>query len=709
VTCEIVLFDSRFDYSSSAITRFCATPVSIRAFRPSDRENGKRMNMPRSFEPHLPSEPLRRLLSVLQNHPGDRFPEALLDQAEIALAGNTAWKLEEAAIYLVLSDLAKLGWKFKVVRNTIYMVARDVSDLDPKEAKGLLRKSLHVQRAHQLAEPTTRSFLEGMHRPRTFKGQKVSIENLIDDGKTLADAIRGNRGGNLSDVVDPYIVPVDPRGTCEQTGLKHMEIWRYFRHTWATEYRATPGRTLCFLIRNRARKDHPVMGILGLANAVFQLKARDYELGWAPESIIERVVEDESYWATFHKEAMACLREAKKNIRCGDLLRGIIKNASLEKRIKRLMSIKAEQAEARKEHLSEVFRNQEDEPLKRLQKTDDGKPDWKAASETPLFKRKRAETLADILFAEHILRKAFRRREGLLGFVRYVKIKDDDERVKGNNIRIERWLDPEFERAFKIALREIKKNGVATRILDVNVCGASPVYREVLGGKLAAYALFAEEIQQEYLKRYGTSESEIASSMAGRPIVKSTRICALTTTSLYGVGSSQYNRVRMRYGDDVLKWEEIGKTEGYGTIHMSGKTIQILRDLTITRKGRRDVNNRFGEGTNPLMRQLREGLSLLGFEPGEVLQHSNERIIYLLELYPRAKEDLALNRDRHPVNPSMQEVAKVWFDRWFTMRVRDDQVLERLSAYSVQTVRNDLGIATSGKNHEQNNLPLGDI
>jgi hypothetical protein len=197
--------------------------------------------------------------------------------------------------------------------------------------------------------------------------------------------------------------------------------------------------------------------------------------------------------------------------------------------------------------------------------------------------------------------------------------------------------------------------------------------------------------------------------MAGRPIVKPTRICALTTTSLYGVGSSQYNRVRMPYGDDVLEWEEIGKTEGFGTIHMSGKTIQILRDLAITRKGRRDVNNQFGEGTSPLMRQLREGLSELGFAADEVLQHSNERIIYLLELYPGAKEDLALNRDKHSVNPSMQEVAKVWFDRWFTMRVRDDRALERLAAYSVETVRNDLGIATNRKNHEQNNLPLGDI
>jgi hypothetical protein len=253
-----------------------------------------------------------------------------------------------------------------------------------------------------------------------------------------------------------------------------------------------------------------------------------------------------------------------------------------------------------------------------------------------------------------------------------------------------RWTDEDLGRSVRTAIREIKKNGVASRILDVNVCGAAPTYRDLLGGKLAAMSLFASEVQDAYIERYAKTPSEIASAMAGRPVCKKSHVCILTTTSLFGVGSSQYNRVRVRFGDRALEWTKIGATEGFGSVHFSKATIEAVRELAVERKGMRNVNNLFGEGTSPLMRQMREGLSLLGFESEDVLQHTNKRIVYAAEIYPEARRDLSVDRDTYSRGPSFADVAKDWQERWLRMRIQNDAVLQRVADISSHSVKEDL-------------------
>ena len=133
-------------------------------------------------------------------------------------------------------------------------------------------------------------------------------------------------------------------------------------------------------------------------------------------------------------------------------------------------------------------------------------------------------------------------------------------------------------------------------------------------------------------------------------------------------------------------------TEGYGTLHMSAETIQALRAVGVERVGYRNVNNRFGEGTSPLMRQVREGLSALGFEPNDVLQHGQSRIVYAAELYGAARDDLLLNRASGSPRPPMAEVADEWLRRWLVMRVQNDEVLDRTAGVSADSVRADLGL-----------------
>ena len=86
----------------------------------------------------------------------------------------------------------------------------------------------------------------------------------------------------------------------------------------------------------------------------------------------------------------------------------------------------------------------------------------------------------------------------------------------------------------------------------------------------------------EYRRRYSNAESEIASSMAGRPIIRTPTLVLLGTTSLYGVGSSQYNRIKIpcdRLGgfpEEVIRYEELGHSEAFGTSQYAEETVDAL-------------------------------------------------------------------------------------------------------------------------------------
>ena len=95
------------------------------------------------------------------------------------------------------------------------------------------------------------------------------------DGRALAAQLRaarakpiGARASALAEVIAPYLQFVDEAARCEHTGLRLMDIWRYFRHTWANQYVSVPGRSMMFLVRDGAAPNHPVMGIGAISSAV---------------------------------------------------------------------------------------------------------------------------------------------------------------------------------------------------------------------------------------------------------------------------------------------------------------------------------------------------------------------------------------------------------------------------------------------------------
>ena len=64
--------------------------------------------------------------------------------------------------------------------------------------------------------------------------------------------------------------------------------------------------------------------------------------------------------------------------------------------------------------------------------------------------------------------------------------------------------------------------------------------------------------------------------MAGRDLIKPSKLLFLTVSSLYDITSSQYNRLKLYKGFPKLKsdliWYEAGLTKGLGSYHISQNT-----------------------------------------------------------------------------------------------------------------------------------------
>jgi hypothetical protein len=262
----------------------------------------------------------------------------------------------------------------------------------------------------------------------------------------------------------------------------------------------------------------------------------------------------------------------------------------------------------------------------------------------------------------------------------------------------------DVQRAIDVVLAEFRKAGLSSEVADVSICGAVHPYNELLGGKLVALLLASREVQKAYAKRYGGQVSLIASQMAGRPITKPANLRILTTTSLYGVGSSQYNRLALKAIEHPelrhdLRWVRIGEslTGGYGTLHLSNETAHALRNMAFARHDARRVNNRFGEGTSPRLRQIREGLDALGLKSDAILHHATPRIFYACELAAGARDGLLGLKSRKALPETCASIATAWRRRWLSKRVLREETLATLHNLGPTSVRASLHADADGQ------------
>lgn len=509
----------------------------------------------------------------------------------------------------------------------------------------------------------------------------MSIFSLIRDGRELAAAIKAVETGrddaqtaaNLRKVVDPYIQFVQEDAVCEFTGLRLMDIWRYFRHTWANEYATVPGRTMMLLVRDGAVRHHPVAGIAALASPVVQLRNRDRWIGWMSEEFLEYLRSNAS--ASWARWVAKSLDNLIAEIYVDDFLaEGCLSRRDIQTPgpavIKRLRKIGEEARDAHRLY-----------PTAKVHKNPTGnlpEAEWRKRAETSLFRWKRASTLGELLETKRRLKSA--------GFT---------ERSKSALLAL--LATPDGRKAVDTIRRLTKARFVGNNVLDITVCGAVPPYNELLGGKLVAMLLASPEICDAYVARYGKTASVIASCMAGRAIRRRPQLVILTTTSLYGPGVSQYTRIGIpatildeRKSSACVRYQKLGVTEGQGSLQFSNATLREIKVLLRQQKSGPKIHSIFGEGVSPKLRKVRTALEILRFPSNAVLTHGSARAMYGIKLASNAQEVL-LGKQKRPkyilagTDPKAvsDAIVNYWLNRWVVRRVQRPDVLERISRHTL--------------------------
>lgn len=582
---------------------------------------------------------------------------------------------------LVLADLAMQGWQLRVRRGRVNIQPPSQVIDDRAAEKARIRRQELVKRDAQLRQPAVQNFLRSMERSRVFKGKFISVFSLMRDGRELAEGLRkardlGNNGndGILASVVDPYLnFVVSDEATCSFTGLRLMDVWRYFRHTWTNQYTSVPGRTMSFLIRDRAAPIHPVIGIGALSSPVMQIRERDTWIGWHPETFLARVKANPTL--ELARWLVEVVDAAIAEIYVDDLLEdGVLAARDLADPSDALFDrLLGESATQRRFHHRYVRLRD----YKGTRSEAAGSEYWVTRARTHLFRSKRALALAAYLRARAVLKEAFGQRPTASKLAALASTAHGIDSIR------------------KI-LRKAKADRVGIAVADITVCGAVQPYNAILGGKLVAMLSASPEVVIEYRRRYANAESEIASSMAGRAIIRTPELVLLGTTSLYGIGSSQYNRIKIpcdRLGGspaEAIRYEELGHSEAFGTSQYSEETVDALADVVQQSANGQRVNSIFGEGVSPKLRKIRQGLDLLGLPSNLLLRHHRRRVVYAVSLVRNLREHLT-GIDPKPSylvpienGPAATAcIAAWWRERWLRKRIGSDDALTEVARHTL--------------------------
>lgn len=561
-------------------------------------------------------------------------------------------------------DLFDQGWTVDMDKFGA-LFAPPVVGSDRELEKARIRRQEHLRRDEQLRKPSVRRFVENMERARLHNGRPVSVFDLMRDGRELAKALEGAQ--DMAGVIEPYVQIVDD-GICDRTGLRLQDIWRYFRHTWSNSYSTIPGRSMSILVRDAATEFHTVVGIAAISSPVVQIAERDKWMGWETDQFIAAMAERPT--ATQAKWIASRIALQLAEIHIDDLLRdGVIQPSDLHHPTTGVIAHLRADAERhrRRHHRNSVVRQ-----VKGI-----GIDAWVERAETDLFRSKRSAALAEVLEAVQEIGPYINPRPTKEGLAQAI-------------------AEPKAKAQLRKIVRRARGERVGTVIADLTVCGAIAPYSALAAGKLVGALAVSPTVLQAYRQKY-SRPSEIASAMAGRPIARETRLAFIGTTSLYGTGSSQYNRLFWPASavggsdDDRMGFHELGRSRSFGTSHFGDETVEALVRLSAIAGSNVRVNSLFGEGVSPRLRKVRIGLSALGWPANELLKHGRERIVYGVPLV-RNLRDYSLGISNNPdylLDPKLQDsnerISRWWFARWCLRRAQQDHVTTTMRTH--RTIR----------------------
>ena len=569
------------------------------------------------------------------------------------LEPTTAWI---AALHL-MRDLCSQGWTF--IPDDEGMVLRSPGRAgglmeNPEQAKVAVRKSFDFARLQQFAEPSTVAFVEKMERQ--------GIHRLFEDGPDLSARLR-QRG---IDAVEPVLQLIEPGMRDQATGIALQDIWRYARLYWSIPYQSTPGRNMFYLIRDHGAESQPIIGIAALGNPVLGLARRDDFAGWTLQSLRTRLAASSSEARTQTlKQLLSSVQDGIQSVYVDDFDFSI-DDDDLPRTLHRLAEVEALHANNQldEQERSGGTRTTEYREIRDAQnaigKDSEASVDWVAVARTSLYTAKRASTLASFVRARAELRRAL------------VSTKRDQLLLD---------LNESLARAMDVALRRIKQDAMATSVMELITCGALPPYRALLGGKLVAMLMSSPQVVNDYSRRYANQTSLISSSLAGKRIVRMAHLAMITTSSLYSIGSAQYNRISIPADLGQIKYIRVGMTDSFGTVHFASDTVRELTEIAVLRgRNLSRSNNLFGEGTSAKLRTVRSGLDALGLRSDVFLRHHSPRVLYAVPL-ARNYEDVLHGKSERPdylfAGSKTDHVATIvahWKKRWLAPRI--DRILK---------------------------------
>ncbi len=604
--------------------------------------------------------------------------ETVLAPLEAPKKSELAEELVLLASLSIVIDLVTQGWRVGSIRPSVVLEFEECAS--PEEEKERIRQAHIIERDAQMREPSVVEFVRGMEKRRLTPKGWHSIFSVMRDGEDLARRLREVaecensevQADLLTRVVRPYVQIVEPDSICPHTGLRLGDIWRYFRHTWVTSYRSVPGRAMAILVRDAAVPNHPVIGIANLASSVVQQATRDRWIGWESATAVER------YRTMPHPKK--CVRWLLSS------LDGLIRGLYLRDFLRDGLLTRADIRKPSAEIIAMLYKNSEKAikhhrlypgPAKHNNGNGGTRKAWEQLAETSLFRSKRSKQLAKLLAIRQFFDK--------------VGLDADIPAAAWQKL----FESSRFRQALGQVVRFVKAERVGINMMDIAVCGAIAPYNILLGGKLVSLLLCSPEIIKAYQARYGEQTSLIASCMRGASVKRKPNLVLLCTTSLYGAPLNQYSRLKMPAAllggrkEEKIEYECLGTSEGFGSFHFSKDTLRMIETLLGRSKEARKVNSIFGEGVNPLMRKIREGLALLGLPADVLLKHGSKRLVYGIALAQNFEDYLLgfTNNPRYLIPGSRPKfrtelIADFWRQRWLLKRLSKEGVLDEVARHN---------------------------
>ncbi len=652
-----------------------------------DKESNEQIIASEAFVPHLSGDYVARynaLVNKLANLlPANRVSfirkeiEAMKDKEE------SLNRLKYVAALSVLVDLSQQGWIFDIEDGNL-VLKMETDNVDDKK---MLRYRLSAERNAQFKTDSVASFIRRMEADKKYKDRIVSIKSLIGDSQFLLNKIK-----NHERVCDPYIQLVTSDRD-EYTGYKLSDIWRYIRYTWSIPYKSMPGRNLFYLVRDRLQPCHPIIGIFALGNSVLNLTVRDDDIGWTVEAIKKNMgrrmeinycnqalseTDGKTVKVKITKPIESKEEYDKRISEYADKIYPLLlKNiaAAIDDLYVKDLGYHRQTRYPKQEQVDQLLKIAAEYAEKSINnKNNEVSPDWEAEAQTNLFKRKRASELAKLLSTRIIFNKG---------------------KGKTNKERLQYLLsNEEGRKAINTALIANRKCKIGSNMMDIIVCGAIPPYNELLGGKLVSMLACSPAVIRDYTNHYSNQISEIASRMKGKKVVRDSRLVYLGTTSLYAIGSSQYNRIKVPLSNEgTLEFRKMGVTEGYGTVFFSRETTNLFSKILELQDGGKRINHVFGEGTSPRFRMISRGLNAIGIRADAFLRHYSPRIVYSINLAKNTNEfllgveedvDYGFDlEDTNDVDEKTQEIIEFWYTRWLEKRLTTVDIEERLKSFKL--------------------------